>query len=153
MPKGKRRGRRARGPEGNPREWEVQVQIADYLDQHFGGLWFHVENGELRHMSTAWQLKQEGVKRGVPDVFIMVPFELDGVHYSGLVLELKRPQRGVVSLEQKWFLAVLRNANIYALVTRGFDEAKAVIERCYPDGPVSRETTLYQCVHCYASYS
>ena len=65
---------------------------------------FAIPNGGARDKRTASNLKAEGVKKGVPDVFI--PIAAHGCH--GLWIEFKRPgtetqSEGRLSTEQKEF--------------------------------------------------
>lgn len=50
-------------------------------------LLFAVPNGGARSMSVAAAIKAEGVKSGVPDLFLPVPRS----HYPGLWIEMKKP--------------------------------------------------------------
>lgn len=51
--------------------------------------WLHaIPNGGYRDKITAGKLKAEGVKRGIPDIFLPLPI----IGYAGLYVELKRPQ-------------------------------------------------------------
>jgi hypothetical protein len=51
--------------------------------------WLHaIPNGGYRDKITAGKLKAEGVKRGIPDVFLPLPM----TKYAGLYVELKRPE-------------------------------------------------------------
>lgn len=53
---------------------------------------FAIPNGGERNKAVASKLKAEGVKRGVPDVFVPVPVWNDGIiHRCGLWLEFKAP--------------------------------------------------------------
>ena len=68
------------------------------------GLLFHIPNGGSRSKAEAGRFKAEGVKAGVPDLFLPVPRG----EYHGLFIELKRRQGGRVSDEQKdWLLTLL----------------------------------------------
>ena len=51
------------------------------------GLLFAVPNGRKRTAAEAGKLKAEGVKSGVPDVWLPVPRQ----GYHGLVIEMKAP--------------------------------------------------------------
>lgn len=74
--------------------------------------------------------KAEGMKPGVPDMFLAVP--RGGFH--GLFVELKsQAGRNRVSTEQRWWLAQLQEQGYRAEVCHGFEEARRVIER-YLDG-------------------
>lgn len=90
---------------------------------------YAVPNGGKRHPATARKLKMEGVKAGVPDVFLPLPKN----GYHGLYLEMKRQNlgyksRGVVSASQKEYLNHLEQMGYKCAVANGFDEAKAIIE-------------------------
>ena len=62
-------------------------------------LLFAIPNGGHRHLSVAKELKKEGVKRGVPDLFFAYPCG----KYSGLFIEMKS-RIGRASDEQKRYL-------------------------------------------------
>lgn len=88
----------------------------------------HVPNGA--HLAggkiSGWKLKQEGVKNGVPDITLQVPRG----RYAGLWIELKNDKpKGVVSVEQKAWIAALREHGYAATVCFGWLEARDVIER------------------------
>ena len=83
-----------------------------------------VPNGGFRHPATAARLKAEGVKAGVPDVFLPVPCR----GYHGLWLEMKRQRGGKVSPEQKEFIAKLKAHGYRVDICRGFEAAKEAIE-------------------------
>lgn len=79
---------------------------------------------KLRGIQRYRKLEAEGLKKGVPD--ICLPCARQGYH--GLYIELKRIKGGTVSHEQKEWLAALNTEGYKAVVCRGFDEAKTVIE-------------------------
>lgn len=62
--------------------------------------WIHaIPNGGLRDKATAAKLKSEGVKRGIPDVFLPLPMKSFGsfesmaaVKFCGLYIEFKKPE-------------------------------------------------------------
>jgi len=70
-------------------------------------------------MSTAARLKVEGVCAGVPDLFIPA---------WRLWVEMKRQKGGVVSAEQKDWLAYLESVGYTTLVCKGAEDAKKKIE-------------------------
>lgn len=84
---------------------------------------FAIPNGGKRDMGTAMKLKREGVKKGVPDIFLPViklyPF------CGGLWIELKRPlPRGKVSREQHDWILYLKNEGYRAEACWGWEEAR-----------------------------
>ena len=62
----------------------IQVAICKYLDYNKIPF-FAIPNGGLRKLSVAVKLKNEGVKAGVADLFIMQSNKL----YNGLFIEVK----------------------------------------------------------------
>lgn len=92
--------------------------------QHPALKWIYaIPNGGARHIVVAQKLKAEGVKRGVPDLFL--PYPSGGYH--GLYMEAKRERGGQVSPEQKEWIAYLREAGYMVCVCRGFEELKASV--------------------------
>jgi len=85
---------------------------------------FAVPNGGQRHIATAVKLKQEGVKRGVPDLMFPVP---QG-KYAGLAIEMKT-RKGRVSPEQHEWIEGLRSNGWKALVCRGWEDASKELEK------------------------
>lgn len=86
-------------------------------------LLFAIPNGGLRSKVVAVKLKKEGVKSGVPDIFLPVP--KDG--YSGLWIELKT-KKGRVTENQKWWIARLEEQGYMASVCYGWNAARTLIE-------------------------
>ena len=87
-------------------------------------LMFHVANGGSRHPYEAHNLKEQGVKPGVPD--ICLPVARGGYH--GLYIELKRLKGGRVEECQQWYLANLSRQGYKAVVCKGWEAARDVIE-------------------------
>lgn len=84
----------------------------------------HSPNGGSRDKREGAKFKAMGVKRGFPDLILLVP---RGKYY-GLMIELKKLKGGVVSDEQDEWKNYLNSAGYYASVCRGWQEAIAVIE-------------------------
>lgn len=91
-------------------------------------LLFAVPNGGARNVVTGQRLKQEGVKRGVPDVWLPVA----RCGYHGLVIELKAG-KGRPTAEQKAWLKALAAQGWLTQVCVGFEAARDVLVR-YLDG-------------------
>lgn len=79
----------------------------------------HIPNGGRRDPIEARHLKEQGVKSGVPDLYL--PVARKGYH--GLYIEMKN-ENGRVSDNQKWWIAELNNQKYYAVVCYGWEEAK-----------------------------
>lgn len=112
-----------------PREDDEQRAVAEYLDR-LGLLWFHVPNelGQSGNYRRASWLRSMGVKRGVPDIWILDPPPL--VEAIGTVIELKRPdKRARATEEQMRWLEALRRRGYYAQVCHGVDEVIELITR------------------------
>jgi len=106
-----------------PTEREEQKILIQYLQArripHYA-----VPNGGSRNPIEAKNLKAEGVNAGVPDICIPVPNK----KYHGLYIEMKRQRGGRVSEKQKEWIDKLNHLGYLAVVCRGFDEAREVVE-------------------------
>lgn len=88
----------------------------------------HIPNGGKRNKSEAIRLKREGVKAGVPDLFLPVPQIIDGeVWYHGLYIEMKF---GVnkTTVNQRYWIKRLEEQGYHCAVCNGADEAVKVIK-------------------------
>lgn len=108
-------------------EHDHQVAVIKWFDlqykEHRGRL-FAIANGGQRHVRVAQKLKAEGVRRGVPDMFLPVPMK----DWCGLFVELKR-EKGWPTAEQEDWIDYLNSMGYCAVICRGFDEAKEAITR------------------------
>lgn len=87
-------------------------------------LLFAIPNGGNRHQATGAKLKAEGVKKGVPDLALMVAKK--GFH--GLFIELKtEDKKSKLSVEQQHWLTALTAQGYKAVECRGWDEARNTI--------------------------
>lgn len=84
---------------------------------------FAIPNGGKRSIGVAKKMKAEGVKRGVPDIFLAVTTPQ---HY-GLFIEMKA-EKGKLSIEQKEWLKYLTQQDYKVAVCYSFDDAKKEIE-------------------------
>ncbi len=87
-------------------------------------LLFAVPNGGRRDKVTGARLKAEGVKAGVPDIWLPVA----RCGYHGLVIELKAPG-GRASREQKAWLKALEEQGWLAAVCVGAVEARRLLQQ------------------------
>lgn len=88
------------------------------------GLLFHIPNGGKRGKAEAARFKAEGVKPGVPDLFLPVARG----KYHGLFIELKRKRGGRVSDEQDHWIMELQWQGYRAEVAHGWQEAAEIIK-------------------------
>ena len=86
------------------------------------GLMFAIPNGGKRHIGVATKLRQEGVKSGVPDIFLAVPKN----DKHGLFIEMKYG-KNKLSTNQLWWVSSLRVEGYATAVCYGFEEARDVI--------------------------
>jgi hypothetical protein len=114
-------------------EHEEQVAVFDwiYLHRHtYPGisLAFAIPNGGHRHKATAARLKAEGVRKGVPDIFVPVARGL----YNGLFIEMKKKGRPQTT-EQKKYFKCLEMLGYLCVVCYSCDEVADVIDTYYRD--------------------
>lgn len=96
-------------------------------------LMFAIPNGGKRYAKTAIDLKHEGVKPGVADVFL--PYASGNAH--GLFVEMKREKYGIVSDKQKNFIKNVQQQGYAAAVCYGFEQAKDTIIKYLNDDDVN----------------
>jgi hypothetical protein len=85
---------------------------------------FHVANGGHRFAHTGAKMKRQGVKRGVPDVMLLIPKD----RYHGLIIEFKAwPNKPTVH-QKKWLKRFSDRGYLTALCYTWEDAAK-VAER------------------------
>ena len=83
-----------------------------------------IPNGGKRDIRTAAMLKAEGVKPGVPDIFLPVPRG----RWHGMYIELKRRKGGTVSKEQQAWINALKE-DYWCAVCHGWEAARDEIMR------------------------
>lgn len=107
-------------------EYLEQVAVSNYLSYKYPSVLWTASAGGMRvSMGTAIKMKRAGYSKGCPDILI---FEPRG-EYHGLFIEMKRSHGPVkVSDEQKEWIDNLRARNYFAVVARGYDEARIYID-------------------------
>jgi len=105
-------------------EHTEQVNYFNMLNKHLALtkdliLAHAIPNGGLRNKVVAKKLKAEGVKSGVPDIFIPIP--RNGFH--GLYIEMKKTKGWSINQNQKFWLNYLNDKSYYAVVCKGAFEA------------------------------
>lgn len=84
---------------------------------------FHIPNEGKKSYAAANVLKNMGLRRGVPDLFVPVPV---GRHH-GLFIEMKFGKNKTTAEQDKW-LELLNRQGYIATVCWGFQEAKQEIQ-------------------------
>ena len=90
----------------------------------------HIPNGGTRDVIEAKHLKEQGVKRGVPDLCLPVP----RAGFHGLYIELKT-EKGRANNDQKWWGEQLTAQEYCWRVCLGWESAVQTIE-AYLEGAV-----------------
>ena len=108
-------------------EHDEQVALFEWAALHAGrypelGLMFAIPNGGKRDPVTAVRLRDEGVKPGVPDVYL--PVASQGWH--GLFIELKYGRNKTTDKQNEW-LDRLMEQGYLAVVCYGWNEAVEVL--------------------------
>lgn len=106
----------------SPTEHQIQCAVIDFCALK-GIPIFAIPNGGDRHVAVAVKLKKEGVKSGVPDLFIPVIRP----NFGGMFLEMKR-KGGKLSDVQKFWLNQLEEEGYRVKVAFSVDEAIKAIE-------------------------
>lgn len=115
-------------PNMTPREGMEQATLFNWAKMQSWkypelDLMYHIPNGGKRSASEAARFKAEGVKSGVPDIFLPVP--RGGKH--GLYIEMKRQKGGSVSDNQEDWIGKLREQGYQVEVCKGWEAASKVI--------------------------
>lgn len=84
---------------------------------------FHIPNGGSRNKLEAANLKRQGVKAGVPDLF----FPVARWDYHGMFIEMKYGRNGTTQAQKAWIDLLEKNGYLVH-VCYGFDEARALID-------------------------
>lgn len=85
---------------------------------------FAIPNGGQRNIIVAKKLKDEGVRAGIPDLFLAVPKG----RFHGLFIEMKKSRGGVVSDNQKACMEILSGNDYCVTVCHGFIDAQEAIK-------------------------
>jgi len=64
------------------------------------GLMFAIPNGGKR--KSGWWEKAEGLKAGVPDIFLAVPRDFGGCFCPGLFIEMKFGKNKLTTTQKEW---------------------------------------------------
>ena len=109
-----------------PLESQVQEMVVQYLsilESQGKVLWFTGSgNGQYqKSIRTKMKMKREGIRAGMPDIFIAYPDRL-------VFIELKREKGWVASDDQKHAIEQINKACGHAYIAKWFAEAKKIID-------------------------
>lgn len=111
-------------------EHDEQVALFEWAEYMANLKWpelrfmFAVPNGGWRAKTTAGWLKAEGLKPGVPDIFLPVPRGC----FHGLFIEMKFG-RNQLTADQRYYAEFLFDHDYLVMPCWGFDDAQRTIER------------------------
>ena len=86
-------------------------------------LMYHIPNEGRRSLTVGRSLREQGLKKGVPDICLPVPSH----HFTALYIEMKRRDGGEVSKQQRGWIAALNRVGNLAVICNGWEEARNVI--------------------------
>lgn len=109
-------------------ECEEQEMLMQVIEVHKGRcpeleMLFHVPNEGKRTRYAGGKLKKEGMKTGVPDLFLDVPKG----RYHGLRIELKRQKGNKATEDQRQWIIKYISHGYAAAVCYGWEEAWQLI--------------------------
>ena len=109
-------------------EQELLFRWTEYMAGQFPEikLLHHIPNGGKRNKSEAAKLKRQGVKAGVPDLFL--PVARCGFH--GLYIEMKYDKNKPTQKQNDWIEA-LRKEGYAVVIAYGWGEASEVITKYF----------------------
>jgi hypothetical protein len=112
----------------------VQDSVAGYLDLHpvCKDRWCHPDGASRRDERHQYWAKRLGLKAGLPDVLVFSPCFVEGKAWGGLAMELKRCHGGSLTKPQRHWLGVFDQLGWYAVVVRGAQAARELIDLAYP---------------------
>jgi hypothetical protein len=112
-------------------EYQEQCLLVEYLEAK--NLKFSKIAQET--FTRSWGIKRKnklsGLRKGVPDMLIIIPQKINMLPDSKklLFIEMKRSKGGKISPEQsEWLLELNQVPGVIAKEARGYEEAKKIIE-------------------------
>jgi len=89
---------------------------------------FHIPNGGSRNAIEAKNLKRQGVKAGVPDLFLPLPNK----KYHGLFVEMKYGKNRPTPNQKEW-IEYLNSVGYLAVICYGAEQALDIIKKYIAD--------------------
>ena len=105
-------------------EDDLQTMIVNYIKLQYPTVRFCASLGGIRTgIKQAKKAKRTGYSKGFPDLQICEARK----EYHGLFLEIKT-NKGYATIYQKNWIEALNERGYKAVITKGFDEAKKVLD-------------------------
>jgi hypothetical protein len=107
-------------------ESNIQRSCIKWFDRQYPKLkqlLFAIPNGGSRNIIEASIMKAEGVRRGIPDIFLSMPTG----NWAGMYIEMKS-EKGYLRPEQKEFIALV-GANYKCVVCRSLEDFQREINQ------------------------
>lgn len=111
-------------------ESKLQESCVKWFDAQYPEyrqLLFAIPNGGARNVITGAMLKRQGVRKGIPDLFLSIPQVKTNWHINGLYIEFKAG-KGKLTEEQETFQILAMKNGYRCEVIRDFDSFKKLIE-------------------------
>lgn len=106
-------------------QWWDSYALTKGLDRR---LLFAIPNGANKSIASAVKFKREGLRAGVPDLFLALPMLYkSSATFHGMFIEMKA-QKGTVSKEQREYHNLLRHMDYNVITAFGADEAIRAIQ-------------------------
>lgn len=103
-----------------PTEHQEQCRVIDWCNAHpIANCIFAIPNGSHKSQAMAAKFQREGLRKGVPDLFI----PLARGKWHGLFIEMKRVKGSVTSPDQIDYINLLIDNGYRAQICHGADEA------------------------------
>jgi len=124
-------------------EISEQLLICEYISTNYPSIVFTSDFSGIRlSIGLAKKVKNLKSGRGIPDLIILKPFELEGKLYYGLLIELKKSGTEIYKKdgslrksehleEQNLMLEILRKEGYYATFSIGYNDTIDLIDKCY----------------------
>lgn len=92
----------------NPHNKELIIYLKDYL--------IAIPNGGNRSITEAIRLRKEGVKAGVSDLFLALPWD-NGEFYCGLWIEVKSKNGKLSKAQREWLQKMSKSYKTFVIFT------------------------------------
>ena len=114
-------------------EHSIQVSCVQWFAWQYpkyDKIFFAIPNGGKRDGIIGKKIKEEGGKRGVPDLFLSCARKVDGILYYGLYIEMKTEKKSSrLSKVQKEFFEKAREEGYMCVVCRSLDDFISIINK------------------------